>query len=1042
MVSAGIVSASDLDDASTDILTQSSAIDSNEINHGNKLEIMQTNQEPSKGNGLERKYYEEPISEDNLELMENSQGSSCDSILEIAEDTQLYLEDGESRIIYVGQNKTSDGGNGTEENPFGSFELACNNLTGEDKVEINVFNGTYYLDSDLRFNTSNLFITGIGEVNIKYLRNEPGIYASFGLTFTYGNFTFSNLIFDATNFTIYNGDRHFIIFMGEYDLGVFNNCSFINFIDARVFEDMGFSYPSIPNRKFNHCNFLGSQNNLGLILSGLTPINMEFDYCTVSSGLNIGTGHFSIHTNITFNNMWLGKNSYPGYISYVPVADDGLYLKGKTFPVNRYAIISAWENYLGNDSFEIAGKLTWDDNTTDGIDELYPLTVNFFTKTGELPSNVTTENGSFSAIYKSNSKDNHIELEVDKEEGIVFDFKNDIQVSVEPIFYGDDQNVSVVLPQSSQGIAYITVNNITYDYPIDNLSSFNFTVPDELLAGTYIVDVKLVDTLNHLYGEDSVEWIVSQIDKELFIQTPADANVDDESIFITILLDDRQTGNITVYAGENNKTVECLGGNKEIDIKALLSGGDNLIKVFYSGNKRYINQTKSTKLTVNRINPKMNVTMPANPRVDDDNIYLNISLPANATGNITVSVKEKKKTITDLTALNTIDISDLIIGGLNTVYIRYSGDDWWDMQNKKETIEILKLNPLMDANLSSSTVLVDEIFNLIVNLSGNCTGEITANINGNVFSSNLSDSLALFNLSSAISGLNKINVSYGGDDYHYPLSNIVDLTVLKRDITSDMASISITDHTSPSFSISLPADATGRVSVKINEKEYWVDLTAGRASLTLNDLNPGAYDAIVTYLGNYKYNSLSTALKFSVPNPVLKSNDFSMLYTSGKKYGVYVTASGSPVVGKTVIFTVNGKKISAVTDSRGYASVKINLPPRAAKYKLSCEYQGVKINNKVKVRSIILAKNLKVKKSAKMLKIKVSLKKVNGKYLKAKKLTLKFRGKKYSAKTNKRGIAIFKIKKNIIKKLKKGKKYTYKVTYLKDSSLKKVSVKK
>ena len=87
------------------------------------------------------------------------------------------------------------------------------------------------------------------------------------------------------------------------------------------------------------------------------------------------------------------------------------------------------------------------------------------------------------------------------------------------------------------------------------------------------------------------------------------------------------------------------------------------------------------------------------------------------------------------------------------------------------------------------------------------------------------------------------------------------------------------------------------------------------------------------------------------------------------------------------------------------------------------------------------AKNLNVKKSAKTLKIKVTLKKVNGKYLKSKKVTLKFNGKTYKAKTNKKGVATFKITKKVIKKLKKGKKYTYKATFIKDVVSKKITVK-
>ena len=108
---------------------------------------------------------------------------------------------------------------------------------------------------------------------------------------------------------------------------------------------------------------------------------------------------------------------------------------------------------------------------------------------------------------------------------------------------------------------------------------------------------------------------------------------------------------------------------------------------------------------------------------------------------------------------------------------------------------------------------------------------------------------------------------------------------------------------------------------------------------------------------------------------------------------------------------------------------------------MTTSYGGVTKTNKITVKSIVKAKNMKVKKTAKKLKIRVTLKKVNGKYFKGKKITLKFKGKKYKAKTNKKGVATFTIKKNVLKKLKKGKKYTYRVTYLKDSVKKTIRVK-
>ena len=175
---------------------------------------------------------------------------------------------------------------------------------------------------------------------------------------------------------------------------------------------------------------------------------------------------------------------------------------------------------------------------------------------------------------------------------------------------------------------------------------------------------------------------------------------------------------------------------------------------------------------------------------------------------------------------------------------------------------------------------------------------------------------------------------------------------------------------------------------------------------------------------------------------MINNKDISVDYASGSYFSVkVVTADGRAVGdGEKVTFKVNGVTYICVTDNNGYASLKINLKPGT--YTITSSYRGVSKINKITVKSIVVAKNFNVKKTAKKLKIKVSLKKVNGKYLKGKTLKLKFKGKTYKAKTNKNGVATFTIKKNILKKLKKGKKYSYRVTYINDSVKKTVTVKK
>ena len=92
------------------------------------------------------------------------------------------------------------------------------------------------------------------------------------------------------------------------------------------------------------------------------------------------------------------------------------------------------------------------------------------------------------------------------------------------------------------------------------------------------------------------------------------------------------------------------------------------------------------------------------------------------------------------------------------------------------------------------------------------------------------------------------------------------------------------------------------------------------------------------------------------------------------------------------------------------------------------------------VKTSLLLTPVKVEKSAKKLVLQVVLKQGN-KLLSGKKVTFKFNGKKYTAKTNKKGIAKVTINKNILKKLKRGKKVKYQVNYGKTVSNKNLIVK-
>ena len=171
------------------------------------------------------------------------------------------------------------------------------------------------------------------------------------------------------------------------------------------------------------------------------------------------------------------------------------------------------------------------------------------------------------------------------------------------------------------------------------------------------------------------------------------------------------------------------------------------------------------------------------------------------------------------------------------------------------------------------------------------------------------------------------------------------------------------------------------------------------------------------------------------------NSNINMYYFDGTNYKFKVYGDDGKLVGakQTITVKLNKKTYKIKTNANGIAKLKIPKTVKPGTYKITATYKGQTVKNTVKVKQVLKTSKKTVKKSAKKIVLKASLK--NSKALNGKKVTFKFNGKNYKTKTNSKGIAKVTIKKNVIQKLKKGKTYTVKVTYLKDTVKTTVKVK-
>ena len=639
-------------------------------------------------------------------------------------------------------------------------------------------------------------------------------------------------------------------------------------------------------------------------------------------------------------------------------------------------------------TYDVAVKYSGDNNynaavatssfTVSKVDSTMDVTVNDIVFGGDLTVDVVLPvDATGEVVITVNGVDYHVSIENGKATGTISGLAaGDYTVAIK--YVGDDkytgvevaENVNVAKAQPVLGVVIADVDygngfvieatltgvngaplsgNVIVtvagkEYTVKVTDGKGIATGDKLAAGTYGFAAVWAGDDNYNIVTENGDFKVNKIDSSVAV------NVNNikvgEELTITVNVPFDATGDVTVSVDGKEYNVAIENG-KAVKTIADLKANDYTVTVKYSGDNNYNANQNTTEFTVSKISDyNMNITVPEFK--EGVNSTINVVLPKDATGTVTVEIGGKNYTANVTDGVANVIIPGLGVGDYN-ITTTYSGDAKYDLMTKKGNITVI---PNVDVNLDVDDVVMvyHDGTRLVAKLTDyqgkpivNAT--IYFNINGVNYArttdANGTASIAL-NLES---GAYPVIVAYNGSASYSKISKNITVTINPSIIADDLVKMYKNDTKFSAKFLGSDGKVLANTTVKFNINGVLYTRTTnndGVGSLAIN-LRPGEY--VLT-----AYNPVTGEQQgFNITvKSLIVTQDLTKYYMNASSFQATIyDKNGSLAVGKNVTFNINGVFYTRTADENGVVSLAINLRP--GEYIITTIYEGLDIGNNIVV---------------------------------------------------------------------------------------------
>ena len=451
---------------------------------------------------------------------------------------------------------------------------------------------------------------------------------------------------------------------------------------------------------------------------------------------------------------------------------------------------------------------------------------------------------------------------------------SELTINVTNINVNQKEIIKVNVTEGATGTVVITVDGVNHYVEIE--SGFAILELGDLANKTYLVHAKYLGDANYTGCEGDASFNVSKVPSNIRVKVENITLGDVAVVNITVIVN--ATGNVTITIGDEYKqTVGLIDGVISVIVPDL-SVGNKTVNVTYNGDGRFLTSTNSTNFTVGKATKDIiliveNITYTENETVT---VYVD------AVGNVTLRIAE-------IGYVNTTDLADgkatFIINGLNagnyTVEATFNGNNELNSTSSAADFTVFKADPII--TLEVHNIIYGDVEHIIVHV--NAEGNVTIRVNGTtetivlrtddsgyvILRAGPQDDISsydgkaheyIYNLKP---GQYPVEVTYNGNENYNTASTSDVFYVSKANstINVDVDDIDVGDVAL--INVTLPANATGNVTIEINGKEYKPEsFIDGVAKFKVENLTHGNKTVAVTYSGDDNYTANSTTAQFTV----------------------------------------------------------------------------------------------------------------------------------------------------------------------------------